>query len=101
MSLTNPQLIAHVAEEMAAHFPDWPVYEQATVIREKRATFASRININRQRPDHQTIIKGLWLAGDYTRTGYPATLEGAVQSGLQCAAQAHRAIQTSEQNPTS
>ena len=101
MRMTNPQLIEQIAAELAAHFPHWPVHESATVIREKRATFASRVNINRLRPDQRTGIKGLWLAGDYTRTGYPATLEGAVQSGLQCAALAHRAIQTSEQSPAS
>ncbi|MFP4611219.1 MAG: hydroxysqualene dehydroxylase HpnE [Thiohalophilus sp.] len=98
MRLTNAQLIERIAGELQAHFPDWPPHEQATVIREKRATFASRIDINRQRPGHRTAIEGLWLAGDYTRTGYPATLEGAVRSGVQCASLAHQALQNPEQD---
>jgi monoamine oxidase len=39
-----------------------------------------------QRPAQQTAHPRLWLAGDYTAGDYPATLEGAVQSGLRCAA---------------
>ncbi|MCW9024614.1 MAG: hydroxysqualene dehydroxylase HpnE [Gammaproteobacteria bacterium] len=76
-----------VKEELAQFFPNWPEAIEHLVIREKRATFSSSININRLRPANQTNIKGLWLAGDYTHTGYPATLEGAVRSGLQCAEQ--------------
>ncbi len=98
MRLTNAELIARIAGELQGHFPDWPAHEQAMVIREKRATFASRVGINPQRPDARTAIDGLWLAGDYTRTDYPATLEGAVKSGVQCATLAHRALQTSEQD---
>jgi uncharacterized protein with NAD-binding domain and iron-sulfur cluster len=40
------------------------------------------VNINDIRPENATSVKGLFLAGDYTNTGYPATLEGAVRSGL-------------------
>lgn len=92
LQLTNPQLITRITAELAAHFPNWPSHEQASVIREKRATFASRVAINDQRPEHRTAIGNLWLAGDYTRTGYPATLEGAVRSGLQCAVLANQAL---------
>jgi uncharacterized protein with NAD-binding domain and iron-sulfur cluster len=41
--------------------------------------------VDQYRPTPATGIDGLWLAGDYTDTGYPATLEGAVRSGLECA----------------
>ncbi|MDZ7662749.1 hydroxysqualene dehydroxylase HpnE [Thiohalophilus sp.] len=98
LQLENPQLIVRLAQELATLFPDWPAHEQAYVLREKRATFASRVGINAQRPDHRTAIRGLWLAGDYTRTGYPATLEGAVRSGVQCATLAHQALQNPEQD---
>lgn len=87
MQLDNAALIAHVSDEIARHFPDWPVPEAARVIREKRATFACEVNINALRPGVTTPVRGCWLAGDHTRTGYPATLEGAVRSGLQCARQ--------------
>jgi squalene-associated FAD-dependent desaturase len=97
LQLDNDTLIREVAGELARLFPDWPAYNKAYVVREKRATFASRVDINRIRPDNHSPVHGLWLAGDYTRTGYPATLEGAIRSGLQCAALVHQAILTSEQ----
>lgn len=53
------------------------------VIAEKRATFACTPGL--QRPDQQTAQPHLLLAGDYTKDDYPATLEGAVRSGLRCA----------------
>lgn len=50
---------------------------------EKRATFAC--TPARWRPNNRTAIPGLYLAGDYTAGDYPATLEGAVRSGVKCA----------------
>ena len=60
------------------------------LIRERRATFACRPNL--PRPTTQTPLRGLWLAGDYVCAGYPATLEGAVRSGV---AAARRIIESS------
>lgn len=96
LQLDNDILSERIACELATLFPEWPSYQKAFVIREKRATFASQVDINRIRPDNQSTVAGLWLAGDYTRTGYPATLEGAVRSGLQCAALVHQATATDE-----
>ena len=53
------------------------------VIRERRATFSCRPNL--PRPSTRTLIRGLWLAGDYVCADYPATLEGAVRSGISAA----------------
>lgn len=53
------------------------------VITEKRATFACTPGLIR--PANQTALPGLWLAGDYTEGDYPATIEGAVRSGLRAA----------------
>jgi hydroxysqualene dehydroxylase len=53
------------------------------VIREKRATFCGRPQ--QSRPDHRTEDPRVFLAGDYTWADYPATLEGAVRSGLRAA----------------
>lgn len=50
------------------------------VIRERRATFSCVPNL--PRPTARTPIPGLWLAGDYVCADYPATLEGAVRSGV-------------------
>ncbi len=53
------------------------------VIRERRATFSCRPKL--PRPSTRTPIPGLWLAGDYVCADYPATLEGAVRSGVSAA----------------
>lgn len=58
-------------------------------IREKRATFVPSPGIEGSRPVPRSAIPGLYLAGDWTATGLPATIEGAVRSGL-AAAQAVR-----------
>ena len=55
----------------------------ARVVREHSATF--RQGSDRMRPSHRCNIPGLVLAGDFTRTGWPATMEGAVRSGLTAA----------------
>ncbi len=55
------------------------------VIKEKRATIAQTPEQNRRRPDSATRWKNLLLAGDWTNTGLPATIEGAVRSGQKAA----------------
>lgn len=57
------------------------------IIREKRATFSARpgLAFPKARPDWRTSHPGLVLAGDYTWSDYPATLEGAVRSGQRAA----------------
>ncbi|NNF96803.1 MAG: amine oxidase, partial [Halobacteria archaeon] len=87
MDWPNSQLVNVISAELAKLFPSWPQPGSNQVIREKRATFASLVNVNKNRPSNQTAIAGLWLAGDFTQTGYPATLEGAVRSGVQCTQQ--------------
>lgn len=53
------------------------------VIRERRATFSCRPHL--PRPSAETPVPGLWLAGDYVCADYPATIEGAVRSGVETA----------------
>jgi zeta-carotene desaturase len=57
------------------------VLTKATVIKEAAATFSPQPGVDRWRPIQQTNIAGLFLAGDWTATGWPATMEGAVRSG--------------------
>jgi squalene-associated FAD-dependent desaturase len=59
-----------------------PLVSWKTIV-EKRATYACTPNL--ARPDNITPVSGLYLAGDYTAGDYPATLEGAVRSGVKCA----------------
>ena len=58
------------------------------ILREKRATFAATPDQNRRRPGVRTAYANLLLAGDWTATGLPATIEGAVKSGVSAAAEA-------------
>ncbi len=81
--LPQEELAQKVIAELSAEFgiveqPQW-----FKVIAEKRATFCCSPNL--QRPSQQTVLPRLLLAGDYTACDYPATLEGAVMSGLKCA----------------
>ena len=54
----------------------------SVVIKEKRATFSPRPGSERLRPSHLTAVENFFLAGDWTATGLPATIEGAVVSGV-------------------
>lgn len=53
------------------------------VIVEKRATFSCAVGT--ERPDQKTGLRNFYLAGDYTASDYPATIESAVRSGVKCA----------------
>src|SRR5262249_49805758 len=64
----------------------WPAARAAKLLRswvvtEHGATFAVRPGVEAHRPTQDTPIDGLFLAGDWTDTGWPATMEEAVRSG--------------------
>jgi zeta-carotene desaturase len=54
---------------------------KATLIKEVNATFSPEPGVDRWRPAQTTPIANLFLAGDWTQTGWPSTMEGAVRSG--------------------
>lgn len=60
------------------------------VIKEKQATFLAIPPIEARRPEQKTYAKNFFLAGDWTKTGLPATLEGAAQSGIDAIVYAHK-----------
>jgi squalene-associated FAD-dependent desaturase len=60
---------------------------KSTVIKEVNATFAPVPGIDRHRPHQQSPWPRIFLAGDWTATGWPATMEGAVRSGYLAASQ--------------
>jgi squalene-associated FAD-dependent desaturase len=64
---------------IAEPLPPWQI------VRERRATFAALPQVEAQRPDAATRWTNLALAGDWTATGLPATIEGAIRSGNRAA----------------
>ena len=54
---------------------------KSTVIKEINATYSPRPGIDQYRPQSETAWPRVFLAGDWTATGWPATMEGAVRSG--------------------
>ena len=58
---------------------------KAHVVKEVRATFSAVPGLHKHRPEAKTRIENLWLAGDWTQSGWPATMEGAVRSGYKAA----------------
>ena len=67
------------AFDLRAALPPWQI------VKEKRATFAATPAQDAQRPGAKTRWDNLFLAGDWTATGLPATIEGAVRSGRRAA----------------
>ena len=63
------------ASGVAGDLPPWQI------VRERRATFEATPEQNALRPRAATAFKNLFLAGDWTDTGLPATIEGSVRSG--------------------
>jgi zeta-carotene desaturase len=55
--------------------------EKAAVIKEIHATFSPEPDVDRWRPRQEIGVENFYLAGDWTQTGWPATMEGAVRSG--------------------
>jgi squalene-associated FAD-dependent desaturase len=90
IELDQDVLATAVARQLAGAFAQpalaAPLWTQ--VISEKRATFACTPGL--ERPGNASGLPGLQLAGDYTASDYPATLESAVRSGLAAAALACR-----------
>jgi zeta-carotene desaturase len=77
------EIIDLAVSELAEFFPlvKEARLEKAQVIKEVRATFSARPGLEQIRPGTTTPLRNLFLAGDWTRSGWPATMEGAVRSG--------------------
>jgi squalene-associated FAD-dependent desaturase len=82
-ALGHEALAAAIHEEISALLPGLPAPAFSRVIEEKRATFCCSPNLSR--PPTTTAESNVWLAGDYVAGDYPATLEGAVRSGIAAA----------------
>ena len=77
------RLLAEVRRELEAVWPEsrGARLMHARVIAQPAAVFSVQPGVDRFRPPQQTPIENLALAGDWTATGWPATMEGAIFSG--------------------
>jgi squalene-associated FAD-dependent desaturase len=83
VNMPRSDVIALALGELAEFFPAVrrARLEKAHVVKEIRATFSAVPGLESKRPANRTAIEGVFLAGDWTRSGWPATMEGAVRSG--------------------
>ncbi len=83
VNMAREEVIELALRELADFFPAAreAVLEKAHVVKEVRATFSARPGLEQSRPAARTRYSNLLLAGDWTRSGWPATMEGAVRSG--------------------
>jgi zeta-carotene desaturase len=88
-------LIALAHDELKQFYPaaSLAAIVHSLVIKEKRATFSPSIAVGSNRPSVRTAVDNFFIAGDWTDTKLPATIEGAVQSGFESAELASREIQ--------
>jgi zeta-carotene desaturase len=83
VEMPRADVIALALRELAEFFPAVreAKVEKAHVVKEIRATFSATPGLETARPAAKTSVSNLFLAGDWTRTGWPSTMEGAVRSG--------------------
>ncbi len=93
---TNAELAAAAVGALQRYFPAMAGarVERTLVQREPQATFASTPELEALRPGPVTPLSGLFVAGDWTDTGLPATIEGAVRSGQRAADALRSAVPT-------
>jgi uncharacterized protein with NAD-binding domain and iron-sulfur cluster len=79
----NAELAAAAEATLRRYFPAMREARvlRSLVLREPEATFSAGPEAEALRPPNATPVRGLVLAGDWTATGLPATIEGAVRSG--------------------
>src|SRR5262249_45909238 len=92
------EIIDLAVKELAEFFPevDRATLLKATVVKELHATYSAQPLSDRYRPACATAWPRVFLAGDWTATGWPATMEGAVRSGYKAAEAIARAAGRSE-----
>jgi squalene-associated FAD-dependent desaturase len=83
LSMTREEILSSALREIELFFPEIKRAKliKSGVLKEARATFSVVPGLDRFRPDAKTGWPGLYLAGDWTATEWPSTMEGAVRSG--------------------
>ena len=80
---SKAEIVELTLKELAEFFPEVQHAQllKSTVIKEVHATYSPRPGVDLNRPRPETVWPRVFLAGDWTATGWPATMEGAVRSG--------------------
>jgi zeta-carotene desaturase len=83
LELSREQILASALSELAQFFPEVKRARllKSGILKEARATFSVTPGLDRFRPPQTTKCEGLYLAGDWTATEWPSTMEGGVRSG--------------------
>jgi squalene-associated FAD-dependent desaturase len=83
LAMPRNEIIELAVRELAEFFPAVKnaKLDKAHVIKEVRATFSAGTGLEELRPGPATALNNFFLAGDWTRSGWPGTMEGAVRSG--------------------
>ncbi|MBL8799048.1 MAG: FAD-dependent oxidoreductase, partial [Planctomycetia bacterium] len=81
--LGREEVQQRIVAELARLFPAArsAMLKRVRVVTEQQATFSAVPGVDRWRPVQAAPLPNLFLAGDWTATGWPATMEGAVRSG--------------------
>lgn len=81
--LNNSQIEQQLTAELSRLFPAAKPHalKRCRIVTEHAATFSAVPGVDQWRPQQQSPIENLFIAGDWTATGWPATMEGAVRSG--------------------
>ncbi len=84
LRMSAEEIFKAALAEFEGFFPEarGAVLRKHLVLKEAKATFSVVPGLDRFRPAQKTAVPGLVLAGDWTRTGWPSTMEGAVRSGF-------------------
>ncbi len=83
LSMTREEILSGALNELQLFFPEVKRAKlvKSGVLKEARATFSVVPGLDQFRPGQTTEWPGLYLAGDWTATEWPSTMEGAVRSG--------------------
>jgi zeta-carotene desaturase len=83
IEMSREEILASALREVELFFPRIRTAKllKSSVLKEARATFAVTPGLDQYRPQQRTALPGLYLAGDWTGTEWPSTMEGAIRSG--------------------
>ena len=83
LPMSRAQILGPALEELKRFFPEAGRAKliKSGILKEARATFSVTPGLDQYRPQQKTDLPGLYLAGDWTQTEWPSTMEGAARSG--------------------